>query len=244
MALPDWLQPIESVKRLRLDWLARCLSHVHRYGGRSPIAINLAHHSLLVERLLPQDASVMARRLALAHDIHELWTGDVPRPICEELGDAFEQIKSRHDAHIFGLLGITPTALDVAMVRRADKQAARLEIAFGEGAHPGGVWPHGDSEFEWRHRWLDLKFSEPSVYCFVCDDHRTFAYGLCTGCGNRVDAMPANKSEERSVKCPKCTDGVLHSPNSAAAFSCEICGYSCGRRSDAAVHAAFYRQET
>ena len=63
--------------------IAHALSRIPRFNGHTggPLAWNVAQHSLLVESLLPGDADPVTRLLALLHDAHEAYIGDVPSPV-------------------------------------------------------------------------------------------------------------------------------------------------------------------
>ena len=63
--------------------IAHALSRIPRFNGptRGPLPWNVAQHSLLVESLLPGEADPTTRLLAVLHDAHEAYVGDVPSPV-------------------------------------------------------------------------------------------------------------------------------------------------------------------
>lgn len=59
--------------------IGRQLSRLNRYGGAGERAVNVAQHSLLLSHLVGD--CLHRQRAALMHDVPEMWTGEIPRPI-------------------------------------------------------------------------------------------------------------------------------------------------------------------
>ncbi|MFG6500120.1 hypothetical protein [Sulfitobacter sp. 1A15106] len=109
--------------------------HTNRFGGRGKTKSNLLQHSLLVAEMVPYDL----RGIALLHDAHEVYLGEIPSPanavIKARAGfDVLGQIKMDLDKAIFASFGVTPPACDrdVHWIKAADAEALRLERAFCE----------------------------------------------------------------------------------------------------------------
>lgn len=146
---PNWLIDLNEIEHLDVAWVASCLSRINRYGGQRPCSINVAGHSVMVEQCLPEDAPLRLRFHALAHDIHEIWTGDILRPVCERLGDAIEQIKSELDDQIFELLHIPVLPGDKEIVLAADRKAAEVEML--------NLIIYDTGYVDWLKRWRELE---------------------------------------------------------------------------------------
>lgn len=59
--------------------IGRSLSRLNRFGGAGERAVNVAQHSLLLSHLVGDCRH--RQRAALMHDVPEMWTGEIPRPI-------------------------------------------------------------------------------------------------------------------------------------------------------------------
>lgn len=150
MNTDDWLAPIESIETIQPYWVARCLSHINRYGGRTKYPVSVAAHSVQVLRALPSGVSIDCRKWALLHDAHEIWVGDIPRPICEQLGDALQRIKDEHDVRIMQIFGIELTDADIRAVDEADRYVAVEEQRL---YHPSVVDGSYTSAYMDQDRW-------------------------------------------------------------------------------------------
>ena len=77
----DILLPDPSTIHVRDVSMA--LSRIARFNGHTAtgLAYNVAHHSVLVERLMPASAGPLDRLAALLHDGHEAYAGDTTTPV-------------------------------------------------------------------------------------------------------------------------------------------------------------------
>lgn len=143
----DLLDPTPD--QIRLGDIAHALSRLARFNGHTvgEYPWSVAQHSLLVESLLPEDASPQERLVALLHDAHEAYLGDIVSPIFIAVNRLFEsemkmagrvygvapstylkQIASRLDKAIFAAFGIVePSSRVVERVRMADLLTLRIE---------------------------------------------------------------------------------------------------------------------
>ena len=107
--------------------IARVLEGLWRWGGRSPVRLSVAHHSVLVADRVPD----CARIHALLHDAHEAYLGDIQRPVSRALacGAALHDLRRRLDAAIYAALDVPqPSPLVRAAVRLADDDQGDWEM--------------------------------------------------------------------------------------------------------------------
>jgi hypothetical protein len=131
MNRPDWLLPnIEDLTEFPAEQIARQLGKLCRYAGATPEWWSVARHSLLVAALAPDDPEHSL--LALMHDAHECWTGDILRPMTAMMGGSalfdIHDAQRRIDNHLFSLIGFDPCPTVMAAVAKADDEACRLEM--------------------------------------------------------------------------------------------------------------------
>lgn len=115
----DYAAPVEELAL----WMARLI----RFQGRSPVPMSVACHSMIVMKLLPENRSTAAARLALMHDAHECYASDVPRPVKERLGFELQNITNEIDEILFPRYRVTFTEEDRKLVEAADHMANRIE---------------------------------------------------------------------------------------------------------------------
>lgn len=125
---PYWLVQWQDLESVDVRWIARCLSGIHRYGNKTPVPWSVARHSVLVSCLLPPHNSHRTHMLALLHDVHEIWTGDVLRPARDACGDGLRQLQRQIDDHIFSLLKLPVLPFDLQVVAEADDWAIDFEL--------------------------------------------------------------------------------------------------------------------
>jgi len=99
--------------------IALALSRQPRYGGHGKFFYSVAQHSVYVAyQVKPKN-----RLYALLHDAHEAYTGDIPAPLKELLGQRIIKIEQRLQKAIHESLGLDES-LDVNVekdIMRADK---------------------------------------------------------------------------------------------------------------------------
>lgn len=115
----DYAAPVEELAL----WMARLI----RFQGRSPVPMSVACHSMIVMKLLPENRTNAAARLALMHDAHECYASDVPRPVKERLGFELDNITSEIDSILFPRYWVKFTEEDRKQVEAADHMANRIE---------------------------------------------------------------------------------------------------------------------
>lgn len=115
---------------VRWPTVARELSRICRFGGSAARHYSVAEHSLLVASAVPP----AVRAIALLHDAHEAFIGDILTPTARALGagaeDAIHRLKWTVDAVIARKAGIRPDVFGAACdtaVRDADTAALVLE---------------------------------------------------------------------------------------------------------------------
>ena len=131
----DLLQP--RPEQILLIDVAHALSRIARFNGhtRGPLPWSVAQHSLLVESLLPDGADPATRLLALLHDAHEAYLGDMTTPVHRALlalmpvaVDPVETLKAGLDVAIRGAFALPePSEAQRAAIVAADLLALRVE---------------------------------------------------------------------------------------------------------------------
>jgi len=114
------------------------LAHTCRFRGQLPRFLSVLEHSIKVaavtehivtnmvqEGEVSADVIPVASLYAILHDAHEAYTGDIPRPWKERLGDAFgtpwERIESRLQDAIHEAYGLPPLPIGIEeVIRDAD----------------------------------------------------------------------------------------------------------------------------
>ena len=116
-----------------LQDIAQCLSGINRWGGCCKPRITDEDHCLFCERLIVHAdarATPRLRLLALLHDAHEAYLGDMRRPVAIVLGIDMLMgvLKERIDLAIYAHLDIDPpTVKERRAVKIFDNWALQLE---------------------------------------------------------------------------------------------------------------------
>lgn len=84
--------------------IALALSRQPRYNGHGRFFYSVAQHSIYAAMLASKDAKIYA----LMHDAHEAYTGDIPGPLKELLGQRVLRVESKLENAIYRGLGINP----------------------------------------------------------------------------------------------------------------------------------------
>jgi len=123
--LPDW----DTLTEFPIDQIARQLSQLCRYAGATPGHYSVARHSLLVADFVADTgAGPEVELLALLHDAHECWTGDILRPASRRVKFALQELQQEIDAKLWPLVGLDPCPAAVAIVANADDVACEVEM--------------------------------------------------------------------------------------------------------------------
>lgn len=186
---PTWMQTgahsedvvgldLRAVSADDIDWkqLARALSRIPRYGGHGRVAVSVAEHSArLADWMLATGERSDVALLALMHDAHEAYTGDITTPMQMAIEaidpDALAVVKAvgRSVQRIIEVrAGLEPTEAERVLVKVADLRIMQDERqmlfharkpAWGidhEGLAPLGVafsgWASATGEREWLRR--------------------------------------------------------------------------------------------
>lgn len=133
----DLLDPAPS--DIDLHDIAHGLARVARWNGqtRGPYILSVAQHSLLVEALvghIAPRARQVERLTALLHDAPEYVVGDLISPFKACVGDTYKAVEARLFAAILSRFALPPPdATLLALIKRADRAAARLEAVLLAG---------------------------------------------------------------------------------------------------------------
>lgn len=84
-----------------IDDIAHGLSNICRFNGSCPRFYSVAEHSILVSMMVPKPMAAVA----LLHDAHEAYIGDIVTPVKEIIGsDRLSALKARLDDAIWSKL--------------------------------------------------------------------------------------------------------------------------------------------
>ena len=116
---------------IRLDDIVLHLSKICRFGGAVSTFYSVLEHSLHCEEIVIYNAGkdkTRMRLLALLHDAHEAYVGDVVSPLKHYMGDWLTDICKRLDAAIYESMGMTgPTEEEKKYIKKVDTQALLME---------------------------------------------------------------------------------------------------------------------
>jgi uncharacterized protein len=110
-----------SYEAIEIYDIANALAHICRFGGHSRNFYSVAQHSLLVCALAPEEL----KKEALMHDAAEAYTGDVIKPLKNQLGSKFHTIESEFNTLIGLKFELHPLKLQA--IKEYDIQALHLE---------------------------------------------------------------------------------------------------------------------
>lgn len=155
---------------ISIEDIAWALSMTCRFGGHVARFYSVAEHAVLVALLLRdrgEHGSTVVLH-GLHHDDHEAFLCDIPTPLKNLMGDAYDDIKVPLDLAIAESLGLRADWFDYPSVKWADATALRLEAHMlkacgGNHPHWSGAWQRYDlqevpsalvpDEFKGREPW-------------------------------------------------------------------------------------------
>lgn len=112
--------------------IARGLANVCRFGGQIPQHYSVAHHSLYVAALAPDDLTMEA----LIHDASEAYLGDIIKPLKLIIGKVYSDIEEKWMRIICECFGVKYERLE--LVKKYDLLALQYEFDHffkGAGRH-------------------------------------------------------------------------------------------------------------
>lgn len=135
----DLLEPTPD--QILLGDIAHSLARLARFNGHTigDLPWSVAQHSLLVESLMPPESTPHDRMVALLHDAHEAYIGDLVSPLFIAMDSIprinavpspstyLKNIASALDTAIWKAFGLDPNATCLAAVKKADMLALRVE---------------------------------------------------------------------------------------------------------------------
>lgn len=87
--------------------IAHALSQINRYTGHTTEPWSVAQHCVLTYLMAEAlDWKPQGQLLALMHDAHEAYVGDVASPIKAALGQAWYRLERLHEEHVQQQLGL------------------------------------------------------------------------------------------------------------------------------------------
>lgn len=119
---------------IAIEDIVGALSRICRFGGHTREFYSVAQHSVLVCRMMGRLGRPDLQLLALHHDSHEAYLGDMPTPLKKRLRDmdqyfGYEKLVLALDWAIGEALGISRTLSkqDESALKRADRAAFQME---------------------------------------------------------------------------------------------------------------------
>jgi len=111
-------------KAVNINDIALALARQPRYSGHGSFFYSVAQHSIYAAAIAPRHL----RLHALLHDAHEAYTGDIPRPLKELLGDKILYIENKLQRAIYKGLNIEwPSWQDWEEIAVVDKSLLEPE---------------------------------------------------------------------------------------------------------------------
>lgn len=110
-----------SLDQIDIGDIAWALSGLPRFVAQSDTLYTVAEHSLAISRAVPAGMAIEG----LLHDAAEAYTGDIPAPLKQFLGDEFFRIEAAINKAIAEKFALTPEFMGV--VKKYDSQALHIE---------------------------------------------------------------------------------------------------------------------
>jgi uncharacterized protein len=120
---------------IKLEDIASALSKICRFGAQAREFYSVAQHAILVKRLVMDAGHSRLGLLALHHDSHEAFAGDIPTPLKQKIDSAttvYRDVCQRLDLAIADALGLDwplRESSDWQVIKAADSLALRIEAA-------------------------------------------------------------------------------------------------------------------
>lgn len=137
---------------IRIEDVAGGLSKVCRFGAQPLEYYSVAQHALLVRQLVGEAGYPELALVALHHDSHEAYLGDVPTPLkkkVRQVTNVYDQASRALDlaiAEAFGFVWPEKDSQEWAAIKRADNQALLMETS--QLLPDGGQGLHQDCEID------------------------------------------------------------------------------------------------
>lgn len=150
----DYVNP--QPDQISLGDIAHGLSNTCRFLGHTSVFYSVAEHAILVADLYLKrwPGSWEYALVALHHDDHEAYTGDMPTPLKVLLGGTIEAVSDRIDTAIVRALDLPCRAsgFQRPAVKWADRVAMRMEAykmksSGGYSEHWAPAWEGVDMDF-------------------------------------------------------------------------------------------------
>jgi len=145
------LEPETSL--ITIEDIVSGLSKCCRFVGQCDEFYSVAQHCVLASYIVPAEHSMAA----LFHDAAEAYTGDVSKPLKNELGEVFRRIEKRIEAAIFARFDLTyplhPSIKVADLILLATEQRdLMVKLRDDEWAVIKGVKPLGAKIYPMEHR--------------------------------------------------------------------------------------------
>ncbi len=166
----DLARPL--AEQVRIDDIAHALSQINRFNGHGDFPLSVAEHSVMVSRRVRERTKDdQAAMVALFHDAHEAYIGDVTTPMKTLLGDVYREVEGKNLRAVMEAIGIDEATQERwwPAVAKADAESllAEKEMMFGvsiDDADWDSTWFRGKYlNLPWQ-RARDLFLTEARFY--------------------------------------------------------------------------------
>ncbi|MEN6605878.1 MAG: hypothetical protein ABFD60_01445 [Bryobacteraceae bacterium] len=113
-----------TLEQINIEDIAHALALTNRFGGHTPVPINVAQHSVVVSSLCPARQALRG----LLHDASEAYLGDIPKPLkCLAPFKQYLEVEEELQTRIYTKYGCAGAPWD--KVVKADRLALEVEVA-------------------------------------------------------------------------------------------------------------------
>ncbi|MGW2307717.1 hypothetical protein [Actinomadura luteofluorescens] len=123
-----------TVDSIAVEDIAGALSRICRFGGHTTEFYSVAQHSILVSQIIERLGRSDLRLMALHHDSHEAYLGDIPTPLKRRLDDmgqysGYAQLVESMDTAIGQAFHLPMPVYveDKRILKQADRAAFQME---------------------------------------------------------------------------------------------------------------------